>query len=178
MYMYEVHPGYQSTELLIGFRDPAYDSVFVHDLVRTLESAGVRVGKGHDLVFLYIYEMDSPVGPFTLESGEWHLIWIIAEENQQAITFVDNVLQMDGRFLKLPVDVTEFKYPSADTSDAIEKCNRGSVSKKPAIKREDDKRPTGLEEYFLRDGTANRQGLYASVRCNCWEKGTLQKIHT
>ncbi len=112
MHKYKVRPGYGSDKLLIEFGMVGTDKQFASALHSVLKSNDVKAGKREDFIFLERANMTSPAGPFRLEGDEWHFVWIHAQDNQDAIHFMDRILQESGLFEKEEVDFNEYAQSS------------------------------------------------------------------
>jgi len=108
MYRYQVRPGYGSEKLLVEFLHDSSDDGFVAALRSVFSANGVKTKEEKDLIFMVTIIMDSPVGSFAIDHDEWDMIWIHAEENQNAIQFVDHILSRSGQFQKEEVDFNKF----------------------------------------------------------------------
>lgn len=109
MHSYKVRPGYGSDKLLIEFSSDSSDNKFVADLRTVLRGAGLVSHSKEDHIFNFIAHFESPVGPFDIDNDEWGYVWIYADANQDAIHFMDHLLQRSGLFKKEEVDYKEYE---------------------------------------------------------------------
>lgn len=119
MYHYRVRPGYGSDKLLVEFMNDSTDEAFVAALRAVLSSNSVRSIQKNDLIFLHQTVMDSPAGSFEIDHDEWCMIWVHANDNQDAIHFVDGILTASGMFQKDAVDFTKYAQQVAAEQPAI-----------------------------------------------------------
>ena len=106
---YKVRPGYGSDKLLIEFGADSSDERFVSDLRSVLAEHDLIPKSKEDLVFKYRFTYDSPSGPFELDDDEWGSLWVHADDNQDAIHYVDRILGESGRFQKEEVNYEDYK---------------------------------------------------------------------
>lgn len=108
MYRYRVRPGYGSSKLLVEFMTDASDEAFVGALRAIFMANGIKTRGTEEHVFLAAATMDSPAGVFEVDHDEWSMVSVHAEENQEAIHFVDRILAASGQFQKEEVDFGEY----------------------------------------------------------------------
>jgi len=108
MTKYRVRPGYGSSKLLVEFLSDSTDKQFLDDLRTVFSTNGVKAKQTENLVFLSRTELDSPAGRFTVDHDEWSMVWVFADNNQDAIHFVDRILSGSGKFRKVEVDFKEY----------------------------------------------------------------------
>ncbi|MBN2293739.1 MAG: hypothetical protein JXM70_15030 [Pirellulales bacterium] len=113
MYRYRIRPGYGSDKLLVEFMHDSSCKDFTDALLSVFSTNGVKAKHKRDLVFLYIVIMDSPVGEFELDYDEWDSIWVHAEDNQDAIIFIDRILAESALFQKEEVDFKDYTLPKS-----------------------------------------------------------------
>lgn len=105
---YKVRPGYGSKQLLIEFGPESYNERFVSDLRSVLAGHNLIPKRKQDLIFQFITVFDSPCGRFELVADEWSFVFVLADENQDAIQYVDRILCESGRFQKEEVNYDEY----------------------------------------------------------------------
>ena len=105
---YKVRPGYRSKKLLIEFGPDSSDERFVSDLRSVFAEHNLIPKSKEDLIFMSIATFDSPCGPFEVDHDEWSIVFVHAEENQDAIQYVDRILSESGRFQKEEVDYEDY----------------------------------------------------------------------
>jgi hypothetical protein len=105
---YKVRPAYGSDRLLIEFGPSSSDKEFVADLCDILKGSGLLPKDEVDLVFLTIVHFDTPAGPLEMELDEWGGGFFLAEEDQDAIHFLDRILQESGRFRRESVNFEDY----------------------------------------------------------------------
>lgn len=106
MHRYKVRPGYGSDKLLIEFNYDPTEKLHA-DLNAVLKGAGLIHHSIKDYFMIPRYK--TPTGPFELDHDEWDFIWIHAEENQDAIHYIDQLLQRSGLFQKEEVDFKQYE---------------------------------------------------------------------
>ena len=116
---YKVRPGYRSEKLLIEFGPDSSDERFVSDLRSVLAAHGLIPKSEQDLVFMFIRTFDSPGGVFELTCDEWSMVWVQAEENQDAIMYVDRILSESGRFQKESVRFEDYAMLGSSLRSAL-----------------------------------------------------------
>lgn len=113
MYLYRVRPGYGSDKLLVEFMNDSTEEAFVADLFAILSANGIRAIQENDLIFVHQSVMESPAGLFEIDHDEWCMIWLHADDNQDAIHFIDRILTASGKFQKEPVDFAKYAKQAA-----------------------------------------------------------------
>lgn len=110
-YKYHLRPGYGSNKLLIEFILKKLEKEFAKDLFETLKDINPKVNIVEDLwmndeILLHI---SSDKGSFLLSKDSWGFAFIIAEENQFVIEFIDNILNYSSMFEKEEVDFENYR---------------------------------------------------------------------
>ena len=105
---YKVRPGYRGEKLLIEFGPDSSDKRFVSDLLSVLAENGMRRTRKQNLVLAFNATNDSPCGPFDVYHDGWSSVTIWADDNQDAIHYVDRILSESGRFRKEEVDYEDY----------------------------------------------------------------------
>lgn len=107
MHSYKVRPGYGSGKLLIEFHSDSSEEKLVADLNAVLKAAGLIYHSIKD--YFLIRRFKTPTGPFEVDYDEWGFVWVFADENQDAIHFIDQLLQKSGLFQKEDVDYKQYE---------------------------------------------------------------------
>jgi hypothetical protein len=113
MYQYLVRLGYGSDKLIVEFMNDSTEEAFVTALRAVLSSNDVSSIQKNDFIFLHQSVMESPAGIFEIEHDEWCMIWVHADDNQDAIHFMDSILTASGKFQKDTVDFTKYAQLAA-----------------------------------------------------------------
>ena len=114
MHSYRVRPGYGSDKLLIEFGPSFGDPQFWADLKSVFLRQGFKPGKsGHYVVGVFTI-LDSPAGLFKLEDDGW-AGFIVADKNQAAVHYLDQVFQSSSLFRKEEVDYSEYVQPKGSS---------------------------------------------------------------
>ena len=114
MYRFRVRPGYGSDKLLVEFMSDSTDAPFVEALRSVFSANGVESERKVQSIFHHESFMHSSAGPFVVVHDEWCQIWVHADDNQAAISFVDGILVASGRFEKEAVDFRQYAEQVAD----------------------------------------------------------------
>lgn len=107
MHGYKVRPGYGSDKLLIEFGSDSSDKKFIANLNAVLKRAGLIHHSIKD--WFLTPRFRTPTGPFDIDYDEWGFVWIFADENQEAIHYIDDLLQKSGLFQKEEVDYKQYE---------------------------------------------------------------------
>lgn len=106
-YKYKLRPGYQSKELLIeifsGIDNENFLSDFKHTLIE-IELIKKEVVWVNDEI---LYHFNSIIGKYTITSSNWDLVFINAEDHQNGIKVIDQILIKNPKFEKIEVDFDE-----------------------------------------------------------------------
>ncbi len=105
---YMVRPGYRSKEFLIEFGPYSFEEPFASDLRAVFAENDLVPSSKRDLIFSFDVTFDSPSGPFELVNDEWSFVFIFATESQDAIHYVDRILEQSGRFQKQDVNYEDY----------------------------------------------------------------------
>lgn len=111
MYTYRFRPGYGSDKLLIEFVRDAGDAAFLTDLKAALSHIEMKVVTREDLWMNdeVLYGIDSSEGKFILSQSIWGCAFIMADENQQCIYRIDEILTENENFIREEVDFSEYE---------------------------------------------------------------------
>ena len=110
-YQYYCRPGYGSNNLLIEFFSVKEGTSFFNILYDALKSMKCNV-KGTTDLFMndeVLLSISSTSGDFEISTDIYDNAFIIADDNQEAITTIDSILQDDIRFEKVAVDFDKYK---------------------------------------------------------------------
>ena len=110
-YQYYCRPGYGSTNLLIEFIAIKEGTSFFNILYDALQSMGCSVKGTTDLSMNdeILLSISSNKGSFEITVDSYDFVFIMADDNQEAIAVIDSILQTDDRFEKIPVDFAKYK---------------------------------------------------------------------
>ena len=110
-YQYYCRPGYGNTNLLIEFISIKEGTSFFNILYDALKSIGCKVEGTTDLWMNdeMLLSISSKKGNFEISVDAYDFIFIMADDNQEAITAIDAILQEDARFEKVLVDFSKYK---------------------------------------------------------------------
>ena len=110
-YQYYCRPGYGNTNLLIEFISIKEGTSFFNILYDALKSIGCKVEGTTDLWMNdeMLLSISSQKGNFEISVDAYDFIFIMADDNQEAITAIDAILQEDARFEKVLVDFSKYK---------------------------------------------------------------------
>jgi hypothetical protein len=114
MHSYRVRPGYGSDKLLIEFGPSFGDAQFFADLKTVFLQQGFRPGKSGHYVVGEFTVFDSPAGPFQLED-DGGAGFIVADKNQAAIHYLDQIFQSSGLFMKEEVNYSKYAHQTPST---------------------------------------------------------------
>ena len=110
-YKYRLRPGYGSDKLLLEFLLASTDTEFDKDLFSALKDMNPKVDTVEDIwmndeVLLHV---SSDKGTFTLSKDIWDFAFIMAENNQHCIKFIDEILTKSNLFEKEEVNFEDYK---------------------------------------------------------------------
>ena len=111
IYKYHFRPAYYSDEFLIEIYNGAENEGFLGDFLHALAPIAVNL---NDMVGLWMNEevlMDfsSELGPFQLTKDSWGFAFVMARENQKAISKIHKLLSADPKFKNIPVNNADYK---------------------------------------------------------------------
>jgi hypothetical protein len=111
LYKYYLRPGYGSDKLLLEFLLDSSDTKFDKDLLTTLKDINPKVNTVEDFWMNeeILLQVSSDKGSFLLSKYVWDVAFIMAEENQSAIEYIDEILSNSNLFDKEEVDFGEYK---------------------------------------------------------------------
>ncbi len=106
-----MRPAYGSPKLLLEFIFDSSDKEFVIDLFKTIENVHPKVDSVEDLwmndeILLHV---NSDKGSFLFSKDVWDMAFIMADENQQCILSINEILNNSSLFKKEEVDFEEYK---------------------------------------------------------------------
>jgi hypothetical protein len=115
-YKYHYRPGYGSKKLLIEFLSGVEDESFTSDLFSALKSIEPKI-IGNENFWMddtFTYTIRSNAGKFTLSKDTWGFAFIHAEDNQDCLDTINQLLLEDVRFKKIEVDFNDYKVISPE----------------------------------------------------------------
>lgn len=106
-YKYHLRLGYGSDKLLFQFFLDSTDTEFHNILFTALKDINPKANTIEDFwmndeVLLHV---SSDKGPFTLSKDIWGFVFIVAENNQPCIKFIDEILNANNLFQKEEVNL-------------------------------------------------------------------------
>lgn len=110
-YKYHYRPWLGSEKLFLEFISGVDNTSFLTDILDALKSITPNV-IGYPEACMSddtIYLIDSLNGKFTLSKSTWGSASIFADDNQQCIDKINNILIEDVRFKKIEVDYNDYK---------------------------------------------------------------------
>jgi hypothetical protein len=110
-YKYHLRPGYGSKQLLLQFFPDIADTVFEKDLFSALQEIHPSV---QDVQYLWMNDevvltVCCDKGEFQYSKDVWGFAFIMAEENQDCVLAIDELLKLDNLFFKEDVDFEQYK---------------------------------------------------------------------
>lgn len=110
-YSYKLRPGFGSKELLLDFDCNGRPDSLQNDLFKLLEDANFTITGVGDLWMndQLLFEFKSQTKTVTITRDIWDLFFITAENNQSAITKLDELLSDHPLFEKMEVDFSEYE---------------------------------------------------------------------
>ena len=110
-YRYKLRPGYNSDILLIEFANGAENESFFEDLKASLSEIDFHYEKIEDVwmndeVHLHA---NSSAGPFLLTKDIWDMAFILADDNQDGLVRLDQILSESALFEKEKVDFGDYR---------------------------------------------------------------------
>jgi hypothetical protein len=116
-YKYHYRPVYGSDSLLIEFLYGVKNDTFGADLFEALKEINPQIVGLEDLWMNdeILYSVDSDLGQFTLSKDIWDLVFLMADDNQNCVHYINNLLLNDNRFEKIEVDFNNYKMNENDS---------------------------------------------------------------
>lgn len=110
-YTYCLRPGYGSEKLLLEFSLFDQDKVFKKVLLEALEDIHPEIEYGEDLWMNdeMLYHVISDKGKFQISIDNWDFAFIMAENNQHCIIFIDKILNGSPHFERQEVDFEKYR---------------------------------------------------------------------
>ena len=110
-YEYRIRPGYGSENILIEFTKNCDGNEFHESLKNVLGKINVKSKQIDDLWMNdeMLYHIKSDIGKFQISSDSWGGLFILADNNQEAINELGYLLSHDDRFLKEEVDYKKYR---------------------------------------------------------------------
>lgn len=110
-YKYRLRPGYGSDKLLLEFLLDSSDSEFGRDLLKALEAINPKIDSVEDFWMNdeLLLNVSSDAGAFLISKDVWDFAFIISENNQCCIKFIDEILSGNSLFKKIEVDFENYK---------------------------------------------------------------------
>lgn len=110
-YKYHYRPEYGSNRLLIEFITGVENKGFDNDLFDAINEIEPILIEEVELWLNdeILYIIKSNLGQFTLSKDIWNFAFIVANDNQDCIFKINNLLLSDNRFEKVEVDFNDFK---------------------------------------------------------------------
>ena len=110
-YKYRYRPGYGSDNLLIEFISGVDTENFIDELFEAIKSINPKIIGTEDLWTNseVQYTVNSNLGQFNLSKDIWGFAFIMAEDNQNCVTQINELLVMSNLFKKEEVDFNNYK---------------------------------------------------------------------
>jgi hypothetical protein len=110
LYKYKLRPGYKSKELLIEIFSGVENEDFASDFKHTLIEIEPELIKKVDVWVNdeILYHFNSKIGKYTISSSNWDFVLINADDNQNGIIAIDQILMKNPKFEKIEADFDEF----------------------------------------------------------------------
>ena len=111
MYNYRIRPGYGSTNLLIEFVKGVEKETFLTDLKEALSQVKLNFEEVEDLWMNneVLFHVNSSEGKFLLSKDIWEYAFIMADESQECIKRIDQILSKNEYFIREEVDFSEYE---------------------------------------------------------------------
>lgn len=111
MYKYRTRPGYGSKKLLIEFMTDTGNEEFVNTFKSVLLKHNIKVKYNEELLFTgqINYTMLSDAGEFDIVTDNWGCLFIHAENNQNVISYLENIFSQEESFIKEIVNFEDYK---------------------------------------------------------------------
>lgn len=112
-YKYKLRPGYKTNDLLIEFDVVEKPDLLIHVIIELLSDAGFEIPDIPDVIGngeLWI-EVTSKQGSAFINIDNWDIIFILANNSQRTILYIDAILLGSGHFLKLDTDPADYITP-------------------------------------------------------------------
>jgi hypothetical protein len=109
-YRYRLRPGYGSDKLLLEFFLDTTDTEFGKILFTALRNINPKVDAVEDIWMNHevLLDVSSDKGAFTLSKDIWGFAFIMAEDNQSCIKFIDDILDINNMFEKEKVRFEDY----------------------------------------------------------------------
>jgi hypothetical protein len=110
LYKYKLRPAYKSKELLIEIFKGVENEDFVTDFKHIFFEIEPELIKKEDIWVNdeILYHFNSKIGKYTVSSSNWGVVFIIAEDNQNGIIAIEQLLMKNPKFDKIEVDFDEY----------------------------------------------------------------------
>lgn len=110
LYKYKLRPAYKSKELLIEIFSGVENEDFVNDFKQTLIEIEPELIKKEDVWVNdeILYHFNSNIGKYTMCSSNWDIVFINAEDNQNGIIAIEQLLLKNPKFEKIEVNFDEY----------------------------------------------------------------------
>lgn len=111
MYTYKLRPEYGENYLLLEFCKGTEEPTFLTTLLQVFTPLDFKLEAATDLWMNYeiLLHISSQAGEFTLTKDIWDFVFILAGNNQNGITILDEYLLKSGQFEKIKVNFDEYK---------------------------------------------------------------------
>ena len=110
-YKYHLRPGYGSDKLLLEFLGDNFKTSLLDDLLETLQEINPQVVSVDDnwLRDEIACTISSDRGAFAYSKDSWGFAFLMADDNQTGLLYLDACLARSGFFEKVEVDFTKYK---------------------------------------------------------------------
>lgn len=108
-HIYKVRPEYGSNKLLIEFDSIATDKDFIKSLKDIFIQNNIMPKTRKDYIFSASTSFSTSVGDFDLDIDEWDLVFILSENNQKAIEYINEILESSDNFKKVEVNFEDYR---------------------------------------------------------------------
>jgi hypothetical protein len=110
-YSYKLRPAYNSEEQLIEFVKTGDADRFIRELLELLANHRITIDGTSDVWMndeIWIH-LKSPNGTTTITKDIWDMIFILADDNQEDIKIINQILIDSGDFKKLEINIEDYK---------------------------------------------------------------------
>ncbi len=109
-FSYKLRPGYGSNELLIEFFKTGDTNIFISNLLSILKTNNFKIDGIQDFWQNdeALIDLTSANGKIIISKDIWDMVFIMAEDNQNDILKIDNILLESGLFQKLKTDPKDY----------------------------------------------------------------------
>jgi len=118
-YKYHFRPGYNSNEFLIEIFRGGENPNFMSDFLNAIKSIAPSIVDIKDIWMNdeMQFELDSTTGQFSVFQDIWGLVFIMAPENQEAISRIHSLLVSNPNFSNIPVNNEDYKMATSQGSE-------------------------------------------------------------